>query len=628
MSKPTNSPTIDLNKVNSEGGMNRAASVTEVIDAGNRTVELAFSSEVEVRRWYGTEVLDHTPGAMRTERIGDGAPLLVNHDHTDQIGVVETVSVDQDNRGRATVRFGSSPRADEIWRDVQDGIRRHVSVGYRVHSMKLAETRDGEDIWLVDDWEPTEISIVSVPADHTVGVGRSAENPPAEEPPKDTDTQPGQSDPSVTRDIEMPDTAVDTTPAAAAADDARSAVEAERDRVREINNLAELFGGQDFARQYLDDGSTPEVFQRALLEKATERGISPLADQSPDDRVGLSDKEADSYSFLRAMRALVYPKDRKLQEEAAFEFEVSRAAGDKAHKTPQGVMVPPDVLERSLNTGTSGTNPGDTGGHTIANNLLSQSFVEMLRNRTALLRRGSRMGGLIGTYDVPRQISGITGYWIGEDDPAPEGAVDFGLIKMAPKTVAALAQLTRSMLMQSSLDVEAITRRDLATAIGHAIDYAGLYGSGSSNQPLGIFNQTGINALVLAGDSPTYAETVAMETAIAADNADVPSMAYFFHTRERGALKTTQKFAGTNGAAVWEPGNTVNGYNTEVTNQITPGDVLFGNYSDALVGFWGGLDLVPDPYTHSDRGRLRITVMQDCDIALRRADSFCMARKA
>lgn len=139
-------------------------------DDDARTVELSFSSEEPVARWEGLEILDHSPGSIRTERLQNGAPLLMDHDTRDQIGVVESVKFGSDRKGRAVVRFSRNARADDIYRDVVDGIRGNVSVGYLIHETH----KEGANSYRVTDWEPYEISIVSVPADTTVGVGRSA----------------------------------------------------------------------------------------------------------------------------------------------------------------------------------------------------------------------------------------------------------------------------------------------------------------------------------------------------------------------------------------------------------------------------------------------------------------------
>lgn len=163
---------LTLEQMNRDG-LSRVMDVRSV-DVDGRTVELAFSSEAEVERYFGIEILDHSPSSVEMERLNDKAPLLMDHNMTDQIGVVVSATIDMDRVGRATVRLGKSERASDILRDIQDGIRAHVSVGYRVHEMTLTESRDGESVYTVTRWEPYEISIVSVPADTSVGIGRTA----------------------------------------------------------------------------------------------------------------------------------------------------------------------------------------------------------------------------------------------------------------------------------------------------------------------------------------------------------------------------------------------------------------------------------------------------------------------
>ncbi len=144
------------------------------INADARTVTLAFASEVKFERYWGVEILECTATAMRSGRLRNGANLLCEHERSDVVGVVESVEIGADRVARAVVRFGKSERAEEVFQDVVDGIRRNVSVGYMVHKAVLVETNEGVDTYRITDWEPFEISIVSVPADATVGVGRSA----------------------------------------------------------------------------------------------------------------------------------------------------------------------------------------------------------------------------------------------------------------------------------------------------------------------------------------------------------------------------------------------------------------------------------------------------------------------
>ena len=140
----------------------------------DRLVDVAFSSEEPCERYYGYEILDHGAKSVRLERLKDGAPVLLGHDSDDQVGVVENARIDGDRKGRAVLRFSRSGHADEILTDIRDGIRRKISVGYRVHSIVLEKSDESGDVYRVDDWEPFEISIVSIPADNVgAGVGRS-----------------------------------------------------------------------------------------------------------------------------------------------------------------------------------------------------------------------------------------------------------------------------------------------------------------------------------------------------------------------------------------------------------------------------------------------------------------------
>ena len=144
-------------------------------------------------------------------------------------------------------------------------------------------------------------------------------------------------------------------------------------------------------------------------------------------------------------------------------------------------------------------------------------------------------------------------------------------------------------------------------------------------QPKGILKHTGVNAVSFAAANPSFAELVDMETQIAIDNADVSSMAYVANAKMRGYAKTALKHEGIAGT-IWEQGGTINGYRTEVTNQIEDGHVFMGNFSDLIIGMWGGLDLTVDPYSGSKSGRLRIVVFQDVDFALWRVESFCIGK--
>lgn len=643
-------------QLNGKDGLRRVFEVREV-NVDDRTVELSFSSEIEGQRWFGIEVLGHGPGEIVMDRLLSGASLLVNHDWDDQVGVVESASVRADRKGVAKVRFGRSQRADEIFKDVQDGIRRLVSVGYRVLAAVLVETReDGTDVYRITKWEPYEISLVSVPFDTTVGIGRSLENPqeePGSKPIENTGTR--NNDPAdnpTKREImiknlydsngnfvraEVNDAGeivkiLEVLQKAGEAErsHAQRGADAERNRVRAITDLATQYDQRDMALEFISGNKSPEEFQRALLDKLNKRDGQPSkpASDAPSATIGMTDSEVRRFSLFRAVRALLPNASAADREAAAFEFECSAAAERQYGKQAQGILIPQDVLDRAFNAGGAANTPtgATTGQNLVDTQFMAGSFIEMLRARNTIMRLGQTMGGLVGNVEVPKQTGGATAYWIGEGEDATEGTPVIGQLALTPHTVAAYTDITRRLMMQSTPDAEGIVRRDLVAAIAQAIDKAGYYGSGTGNEPRGIKNYTGINAVDFAAVQPTYAELVQMETEIAADNADVNSMAYVLNAVARGAAKTTPKFpSGASVAAagtVWEPGNTINGYRAEVTNQLVTGDVFFGNFADLIVGLWGGLDVTVDPYSLSKSGGTRIVVFQDVDFAVRRLESF------
>lgn len=648
---------------NGKGDLQRTMEVRS-FDAGARTVELAFSSELEVERWFGVEILDHDQTSIRLDRLRDGGALLVNHDWNDQVGVVESVTVGDDRRGRAVVRFGKSERANEIFQDITDGIRKHVSVGYRVLGAKLEETRGDLDVYRVNDWEPFEISIVSVPADTTVGVGRSMENPQEEGAPAAIQTATVQSgtaagksiseevrkmekilrdasgnlvramvdaEGKITQVLEVLEKAGDDVRAAE-----RRAADSANARISSIMEMGDKYDCRDLASKAIKDGNSVDEFREIVLEHintrqtkpgtaTARRDSKPLADM-PSGAIGMQEADVRKYSMMNVIRALANPNDKRAQEAAAFEIEMSHAAARQLGKEAKGILVPEDVLAtRAFNAGGAANTPSgaQSGSNLVDTQFMAGSFIEMLRNRTTIMRMGTTMGGLVGNVDISRQTGGATAYWLGEGDDATEGSPSIGQIELSPKTLAAYTDLTRRLMMQSTPDAEGIVRRDLVNAVAQALDYAGYYGSGTSNQPRGLKNYTGINAKDFGATWPTYAELVAMESEVSADNADIGQMGYIGNARFRGNCKTTPKFGTGTEAVIWEGGGTVNGYRAEITNQLIDGDVFFGNFADLIIGLWGGLDLTVDPYSLSKSGGVRIVVFQDVDFALRRVESIC-----
>ena len=645
--------------------MRREMTVSK-IDTDKRTVELAFSSDVALERWPGiAEKLSHAAGACDLSRLNNRASLLFNHNKDALIGVVESASIDADGVGRAMVRFSKSEEAEEAWQDVQDQILTKVSCGYRILEVKLTEESEtGPDVYTVTSWQPYEISMVTCPADDSVGVGRTNDQE-LPLPVKTNHRSQKQSiimnkeqmiallqrrgitlsgtetDADLVRMVTESETRIDV------AGERKSARESEQQRVRDIHAAGKAYGFEEIAQKAILEGKTLDETRELFLEENKKRNSKVLDASNP---IGMSDKEVRQFSFVKLLRSLSSPDDSSARKDASFELDACAAAAEKVqHRAVKGTIIPMDVLtqtlggirgvsadviaqitgmaaERGSNTISIGSGSGFTGsgGNTVATNLLAGSFVEILRNKAFLLQLATNLGGLVSNIDIPKQSTKTQGYWIGEDGNAPKQDMDFGLVSLRPKTCASMGEITRKMLNHSSLAVEALLRADLAAGIALEIDRAGFYGDGTANAPTGLANISGVNAVNFAtANAPTFAELVSMETLIAVGNADVDQMAYVTTPGFRGYAKTTKKFSGsTDSMTIWEPGNTVNGYQTKITNQITAGDVFFGNFADVLVGLFGGLEITVDPFTGSAAGRIRVVSMQDVDVQLRRAVSL------
>ena len=568
----------------------------KVVNEDNRTVKMAVSSEEPVERSFGSEILDHDEGSIDLEFAKSGRmPLLLDHDPRQQIGVVEDVNLDSSSRRlRATVRFGKNGLAREVFDDVVDGIRSNISVGYQVNDME----KDGTDSFRVKSWLPMEVSVVSIPADRTVGVGRSAEidkSPLVETPIRKEQTM---SEENVV-DIE----AVKAEATRAATKD-----------TAEMYRLAAKHNKRDLADKAVAEGRSLAEFRGELLEVI---GNQPLDSQE----IGLTKKEVRNFSLMKAIRAMANPTDRNAQAEAEFEFEASREAAKRAGVDPQGLYMPIDVMrswgQRDLNTSDDSA--------MVAEAYRGGDFIDVLRNASSVMDAGATMlTGLQGDVKIPKKTAASTAAFIASEGGASsESEPTFGQVTMTPKTIGAFTDITRLMMMQSSLDIENLVRNDLSSGIALAIDNGALQGSGSSGNPTGIKNTSGINAPTdFAAANPTFAEVVAMETAVAEDNALMGNLAYILPASMAGALKTTAKDSGS-GQFVLQGGE-MNGYRAIVSNQVTAGDLYFGNFADLLIGMYGGLDITVDPFTASTSGTVRIVALQTVDVAVRHAVSFAV----
>lgn len=643
-----------------------------------RTVEVVFSTEFPVQRWFGQEILDHKRGSVRMDWITSGrAPFLGDHSSSKRYGVVESAKL-AEREGRAVVRFGNSALAREIFQDYLDGIRSSVSVGYVIHEAVLESMGDDGEVWRITDWEPLEISDAAVPADPTAHARAGEATREVHTLFRRTSGDDGEESMKVKvrrrldgRTIEIDETEFDATiherigdpvrveDPPTETDEQRTARirKEERERADGILKLATRWNQRAKAEEFIREGKSLAEFRGWLLDEGIPKG-KPL--DTPGSQIGLNDREARGYSLLRAIRASTDNDWSGAEFERECHETVVKRTGGSAR--PRGFKVPYEVLRvrrplsqrsidrtvqlllqlRDLSVGTP-----SAGGFLKATEHMDMDFIELLRNRMMVTNLGARvLTGLVGDISFPKQTGSASAQWITEGNNVTESNAVFGQVLMQPGTVAARQDMTRKLLLQSSPDVEDLVRDDLNMVLALALDLAAIAGSGTGAEPLGILGTSGVGLVPIGtnGGAPTWPHIVNLETEVAVDNADVGSLAYLTNARVRGKLKQTEKFA-TAGQPVWERGDpgdptggAVNGYRGAVSNQVpsnlTKGSgtnlsaIIFGNFRDLMIGEWGELEITADPYALGDSGGLVLRAFLDADVAVRHPESFAIVNDA
>lgn len=596
--------------------------VRESVDVENRTVELSFSSEEPVERWFGMEILGHAPGECDLSRLNNSGAFLMDHNTRDQRGAIESAVIDQ-KKGRAIIRLSNSVRGEELWQDLKDGIRPHISVGYNIlEIIHVKRDANGVDWYRATKWQPYEISSVSVPADTSVGLGRSDDNDDTTDfnielreldmDPEDDVLEQEQEQTRVQKPAAKP-----RAKAPAVAVDEAAVRKLETERCQEIMAMGSQFGMGREAQEAIANSDSVDKFRQLVLDGVRDKKVKPTGTEM---NLGLNDRDVRRYSLINAVRASITGNWKT----AGFEREISVALADKMGKDARGFYVNYEVLAQ-LGRAAQSTGAG-MGGELVATDLWSSQFIDLLRPNSIAAGLGVRFAtGLVGNVDIPKMTSGASFYWIDEDEDGSESNVALGIIKMSPKTIAGAVPITRRLMQQSTPDIDLLVRDEMLRGIGLGIDKAVFLGTGLNNQPLGIKNQTGVHAIPIPAGGWDWKTIVAFETAVAESNALAANMAYSMRPSLRGTLKTTEKAAGT-AKYLWD-GDQVNGYPGVVSTQLETDAMLHGDFSQALVGMWGALDLTVDKSTKAASGGTVLRVFQDADVAIRHGAAFAYGKK-
>jgi HK97 family phage major capsid protein len=617
--------------------------------ADERAVPLAFSSEEPVVRWWGIEILDHSRKAMRTTRTeGNGLPLLFNHDRDVLLGRLRDIAVGEDRKGRGTANFDDFGVADEKFRQVQAGSLTDVSVGFQVHYVKEVKTEDlSEDllklsareklpVYLINDWEPFEASLVTVAADPTVGVGRTVAREKEDDKAltgKHPEITPTREDKHMTEPIvkdpgELAQIEADMKKARDAA--SKDAEARERTRCEDIHKYWYKF--RDVVPEYVRDkaireGMSIEQFRGIVLDKIDDSGGSRPLD-TPLGQIGLTPGEVQRYSILRAIRAAA----NKDWRGAEFEKQCSDQVAKQTGMEPRSFFLPYDIMaaardprelrgvrERALNVASD-----PAGGYLVGTAHMPGSFIELLRARLVAARAGVQiMSGLVGNVDIPKQTGASTAYWLStETTDVTESAPTFGQVLLSPKSVGAYVDITRRLAIQSTPAADNLVMNDIVRVLGLGIDRAVFHGTGEDGQPSGIGK---VAAGEFTGAAFSWILAISAVTDVMDANADVPGMNWVTNPVGWGVLKTREK--GTAGYPTYLCGDDdrMAGFPVLHSTQITAANLFFGDFAQAILGEWGVLDLNVDTASLSKSGGIRIVGFQSVDVAVRQAGAFTLA---
>ena len=421
-----------------------------------RTVELAFSSEQPYERWWGIEILDHDKKSVQLGRINSGGPLLCDHDVRDHVGVIESVRIDDDRVGRAVVRFGKSARAEEVWQDVKDGIRRNVSVGYVINDAVLEKTgKDSADTYRIKSWEPYEISLVSCPADwQQAGIGRAA----------------GEESPIIPFTKEQTMEQQTPAPVDTAAIESRAADVARQAELRRVNDILTIgadHDATDLARAAVKDNMSVADFQAKLLE-------------AKRDAQGAG-KELHYGQAARSKDNITDDPKRGFRSYGDFAAAVMRSASDKGMD---------ERLVRAASTYANEAS-GPDGGYAVPPEFATE-IASVAYGEESLLARCDTMSVSGNTMSFPKDettpwgSTGITAAWESEGNQTTPKKPALGESTLKLRKLKVLVAASDELLADAAGMTSYLTRK-CGEAVEWKITDAIVNGTGTG-MPLGILN--------------------------------------------------------------------------------------------------------------------------------------------
>ncbi len=592
------------------------------IDEDSRSVTLSYASQEPVERWYRGEVIEEVIDIKKSDygRMNGGAPLLVNHDPDQQVGVVTKSWVDKNDAGepvaRATVKFSQSAKATEIWQDVKDGIRGNTSVGYELFQELRREERDGAPPRVYFSGNFLEASLVAVPADNTVGVGR--EKPETVEKVEPKESKRVMSEENKPEAAPTPEVRVlnEPTPEQRKKFEEGGA-ERERKRISDIEaaarQLASYSGIETIAQEAKREGWS--------VERANDAFLQAIGNGSVETRdFGLSKTEKRQYSIQRALGCMLNNR-----EVDGIEGEVSRAFQESiGGKEPTGMWIPFNLglgkvrqAARHWDVRTTLTTVAATNGEDLYPDVhRGDLFVEALRPMLFMESLGANIINIAtpGALSIPRFTSTSALTWQTEATATTESEPETDTIPLRPYEGSTFTAMSKRLIQHSDPGVEGLIRQELTRTVGQGLDTAFYSGSGT-NRPTGVETAASGIWSTATNASPTRAEVLNAEADLADANSLFGDSIYFVAPPAmRENMRNTQEDSGS-GRFLWSDDNTVIGYPAVATTLATAATAVLGRFEDYLGVIFGGVDLLVDQYSQAANRivRIHVNVMADGD---------------
>lgn len=350
--------------------------------------------------------------------------------------------------------------------------------------------------------------------------------------------------------------------------------------------------GQEARQQFLDDAE-----RRAAGTVVAGTGDTGMA--SLESRV----------SLLRVLQAGA--EGRALDgAEAEYNAEIERRNGRKA----QGIYMPMRTLELRVNTAAN-------NGELVPTDHRPDQYIGALRNALLTRRLGVRvLSGLSGNVSIPKYGTGVTTGWVADNSALTPSDMTHDTVTLAPKHAGSLSEMSRSLIMQSTPDIEQLLRDDMAASLAAAIDGVTIVGGGA-NEPDGVTATLAAANATLAG--PTWAQVLEIIKDVEVANA-LGAHSWLLNPAAKAKLAGALKVTGDAGAGFLLEGGKIGDHAAYSTNQAPAASAIFGDWSQVLLGLWSELDILVNPYesTAYARGGVMIRAMATVDVGIRHAQAF------